>query len=113
MSGFQVSKADGVAFTSFPVGEPGFVFVRDATSDGVQSSVVTVATLDWVREQFYDFLRDDRRECGVDYIEAYIMLEGVQGLQRCELGTAAGVKPGEGPRLMVSNAIGVFAMYDI
>lgn len=115
MSGFSLYNSNAltqVYFAEAPEGEPVFVFLRDDGSDGKSWVTIVTATLDWVREQFYDFLHDDK-ETAVDYLEAYILMEGTQGLQRCELGTTAGENPGDGPRLMVSNNVGVLALYDI
>lgn len=115
MSGFPMIGTDRttpVHFAPPPKGEPVFVFIQDDSSDGQESRVVTTATLDWVREQFHDYLQGDR-ETGVDYETAYVLVEGTEKLQRCHLGTGPGQGRGDGPRLMVYNGIGVIAMYDL
>lgn len=116
MSGFEVTGTNirvPALFAPAPEGEPTFVFVVDDGSDGKDSSVVVTATLDWVREQFYDFLHDDRREQPVNYLTAYVKLPGGASIIPCTLGTAAGEKRGDDPRIMVSNEVGLLAIYDI
>lgn len=116
MSGFEetgTNIASPALFAAAPKGEPTFVFIRDDVMPGKESSFVQVATLGWVREQFYDFLQDGQHDTAIDYLEAYIKIEGTHGLQRCDLGTTAGKKSGDGPRLMVYNNVGVLALYDI
>lgn len=113
MSGFASPDHDSaVEYSALwakpPAGEPAFVFLRE---DG-EGMVLQTATLEWVREAYHRYFQDDS-EVPVDYREAYILIEGGGSLQRCDLGTVGGAKPGDGPRILVSNEYGVLALYDI
>lgn len=116
MGGFEVTGTNIVVpalFASAPKGEPTFIFVVDSSSDGKESTVVVSATLEWVQEQFYDFLHDNRREKPVDYLTAYVLLPGTQEIVQCGLREVSGDGPGEGSRIEVSSGGRTIALYDI
>lgn len=99
-------------------GEPIFVLVQDNSSDGKESLCVATVTLDWMTGQMYDFLHDDRSS-GPDYQELYVLFPKGEafpkfpGLVRCDVGTAAGKNPGDGPRMILTNQMGVLWSCDL
>lgn len=116
MSGFDVT-GDGVkhpvlfASQTMVPGEPIFLLVQDDSSDGKTTSCVTTASLDWVRDQLDQVLRDAR--VSFDYLEAYVLLPEANSLAKCRIGTTAGTKPGDGPRVILTNEYGVLWSCDL
>lgn len=94
-------------------GEPVFVFIRDEESARRDPNVIQVASLPWVLEQYADMLSGDW-DTGNAYMEAYILLPGgSRGLQRCNLGSIPGKRPGDNRLLRVSGEQGTIALYEI
>lgn len=92
-------------------GEPVFLLVQDDSSDGWESACVGPVTLEWVRDQLHQALTDEGTR--FEYIQAFVMLPDERRVQPCQIIALDGENPGDGPRLGLSNADGVFWSCDL
>lgn len=115
MSGFTITETPATqhpvlwAAQSMVPGEPIFVLLLDDSSDGKKIRTVATTTLDWVRRKLYWVQQGVPLDEELDYEEMYVLLpksEGL-GLIKCDVGTAAGVEPGDGPRMVITNESGI------